>query len=55
YNGLPLAETYIKNFSGDLYNKTLQVRLLKFIRPEMKFDSVQALTKQMQEDLKFCC
>ncbi|MDE6003904.1 MAG: bifunctional riboflavin kinase/FAD synthetase [Oscillospiraceae bacterium] len=54
YNGLPLAETYIKNFSGDLYDKNLQVRLLKFIRPEMKFDSVQALTNQMQEDLKFC-
>lgn len=54
YNGSPLAETYIKNFSGNLYDKILQVQLLKFIRPEMKFNSIQALMQQMQEDLKFC-
>lgn len=54
YQGMPLAETYIKNFSGDLYHSRIQVILLKFIRPEMQFDSVQALMKQMQEDLKSC-
>ena len=52
YHGLPLAETYIKNFSGDLYGKQLSVRLLKFIRPEMKFASVEALTEQMTKDLQ---
>ncbi|MBR1555491.1 MAG: riboflavin biosynthesis protein RibF [Oscillospiraceae bacterium] len=52
YQGLPLAETYIKDFSGDLYEKQVSVRLLRFIRPEMKFDSVQALTEQMTKDLQ---
>lgn len=52
YQGFPLAETYLKGFSGDLYGLDLQVKLLKFIRPEQKFDSVEALTAQMQIDLK---
>jgi len=52
YQGLPLAETYIENYSGDLYGKWVTVRLLKFIRPEMKFDSVQDLMKQMTKDLQ---
>ena len=52
YQGLPLAETYIEGFSGDLYGKFLNVKLLRFIRPEMKFDSVQALTEQMTKDLQ---
>ncbi|MBR0485069.1 MAG: riboflavin biosynthesis protein RibF [Oscillospiraceae bacterium] len=52
YQGLPLAETYIEGFSGDLYEKWPSVNLLRFIRPEMKFDSVQALTEQMTKDLQ---
>ncbi|MBR1528960.1 MAG: riboflavin biosynthesis protein RibF [Oscillospiraceae bacterium] len=52
YQGLPLAETYIEDFSGDLYGKFLTVRLLRFIRPEMKFASVKALTEQMTKDLQ---
>ena len=52
YNGLPLAETYIRNFSGNLYGKQVHVRLMRFIRPEMKFASVEALTEQMTKDLQ---
>ncbi|MDE6087036.1 MAG: riboflavin biosynthesis protein RibF [Oscillospiraceae bacterium] len=52
YQGLPLAETYLRGFSGDLYGIELQVKLLTFIRPERKFDSIQALTAQMQKDLE---
>ncbi|MBQ4378371.1 MAG: hypothetical protein II821_04150 [Treponema sp.] len=52
YQGIPLAETYLKGFSGDLYGKKPAVTLLRFIRPEMKFDSVQALTEQMTKDLQ---
>ncbi len=52
YQGLPLAETYIESFSGNLYGQRPIVKLLRFIRPEMKFTSVQALTEQMTKDLQ---
>jgi riboflavin kinase/FMN adenylyltransferase len=50
YNGSPLLETYINDFSGDLYGKRLRVHLLKYIRPEEHFDSLEALKKQMEAD-----
>lgn len=52
YGGKPLAETYISGFSGDIYGRTIQVRLLEFIRPEKKFSSVDELKKQISEDLQ---
>ena len=52
YDGLPLAETYIRDYSGDLYGKWPRVRFLRFIRPEMKFSSVEELNRQMTKDLQ---
>ena len=52
YGGKPLAETYISGFSGDIYGRTIQVRLLEFIRPEKKFGSVEELKAQIAEDLQ---
>ena len=52
YGGAPLAETYIHGFSGDLYGSPLQVRLKRFIRPEMRFGSVEELKKQIGADMK---
>ncbi len=46
------AETYIYNFDEDVYGKFIEVRLKEFIRPEMKFDSIEALTAQIKSDLK---
>ena len=54
YQGMPLAETYIEGFSGDLYGQTLQVVLWHFLRPEQKFTSVEELMAQMQKDLQAC-
>ncbi len=51
YDGVPLAETYIMDFAGDVYGRTLQVALHRFLRGERKFASVAALTEQMQRDL----
>lgn len=44
-------ETYILDFDEDIYGKEIEVRLLKFLRPEKKFDSLEALKKQLEEDV----
>jgi riboflavin kinase/FMN adenylyltransferase len=46
----PLLETYLFDFSGDLYGKHLAVELVAYLRPEMEFDSVDALKAQMAKD-----
>lgn len=46
----PLAETYIADFSGNLYGKRIPVSLLKFLRPEQKFDSLERLKDQILSD-----
>lgn len=52
YNGIPLAETHIIGFSGDLYGRRIQTNIREFIRPEQKFDSVDELKRQIAEDMK---
>lgn len=49
-NGAPLLETFVFDFSGDLYGKTLGVELAGFIRGEARFDSAEALIAQMDRD-----
>jgi len=44
------AEVHLLNWSGDLYGKTLAVHLHSFLRPEQKFDSLDALKAQIQQD-----
>lgn len=51
-DGKPLAETYIDGFSGDIYGRKIQVKLIEFIRPEMKFASVSELKKQISRDVR---
>ncbi len=46
------VETYIYDFDEDIYDKLIEVRLKKFIRPEMKFDSIEDLKIQIQNDLE---
>lgn len=45
-----LLEPYFFDFSGDLYGREIEVALHHFLRPEAKFDSIEALTAQMAED-----
>ena len=44
------VEVHLLDWSGDLYGKTLTVSLEKFLRPEQKFASLDALKKQIQAD-----
>lgn len=46
----PLAETYIMDFSGNLYGQQLSVYFFDFIRPETKFGSIDELKKQIALD-----
>ena len=46
------VESYILDYSGDLYDRTITVELLKLLRPEQKFDSLQALQSQIALDQK---
>lgn len=46
------VETFIYDFNEDVYGKELEVYLLYFKRSEMRFDSVDALMKQMSEDIE---
>lgn len=50
--GYVSIETYLYNFNEDLYGKYIEVDLLKFSRPEMKFSSVEELKNQMEKDLE---
>ena len=45
------VETYIYNFNESVYGEELEVYLLSFKRPEMRFESVEALKQQMAEDI----
>ena len=47
-----LLEVNLFNFSGNLYNKSLNVSFYSFIRSEKKFNDHQDLIKQIEKDLK---
>jgi riboflavin kinase/FMN adenylyltransferase len=49
-NGAPLLEVFLFGFEGDLYGAELDVAFISFIRDELKFDSVDALVRQMNDD-----
>jgi riboflavin kinase/FMN adenylyltransferase len=45
-----LLEPYFFDFEGDLYGRTIEVELISFIRPEEKFDTIEALKARMALD-----
>lgn len=45
------VESYLYDFEGDMYGKHVEVYLHKFRRPERRFDSLEALREQLQEDI----
>jgi riboflavin kinase/FMN adenylyltransferase len=49
-NPLPTLEVHLLDWSGNLYGQTLSVKLKKFLRPEQKFSSLDALKAQITAD-----
>ena len=49
-NGAPLLEVFLFDFKGDLYGQALDVAFIAFIRDEMKFEGIEPLIRQMDDD-----
>jgi riboflavin kinase/FMN adenylyltransferase len=45
------VETYLFDYDNDLYGEIIEVELYDYVRPEMKFGSLEELTRQMREDI----
>jgi len=43
-------EVHFLDFDNDLYDQKLTVSILKYLRPEQKFESIDLLTKQLEKD-----
>ena len=48
--GAPTIEAHVLDFSGDLYGKRVAVEYLHFIRPEVRFGSLDELKAQIARD-----
>ncbi|WP_336294557.1 bifunctional riboflavin kinase/FAD synthetase [Bartonella sp. CB169] len=51
-DGVPLLETYLFDFNGDLYGESCTVSFLHFLRKQEKFHGLEPLIAQMQRDEK---
>ena len=49
-NGAPLLETYLFGFDGDLYGQEIDVAFVGWIRAEKRFEGIDALVRQMDDD-----
>ena len=49
--GGPSVEVHLLDFSGDLYGKSLRLHLMERLRPEQRFDGLEALKAQIDQDV----
>ncbi len=50
-DAVPNLETFLLDFSGDLYGAELSVALVAWLRPELAFGDLDALIRQMRQDV----
>ncbi|MCU1494408.1 MAG: ribF [Acidimicrobiaceae bacterium] len=53
-HGHRLLEAYVLDFAGDLYGELVTVTLGHFVRPQLRFDDVEALVAQLGVDVAAC-
>ena len=46
-----VIEVHIPSFKGDLYDRQLEIRFVRFLRDEKHFDSLEELRKQIKADI----
>ncbi len=51
--GIVSVETNIIDFAEDVYDENIEIMFYHFQRPEMKFDSIEKLSAQLQNDIEF--
>ena len=51
-SGQVTIEAHVLDAEPDLYGKQAKLQLLQFLRPEIRFDSVKALSEQIQRDIQ---
>ncbi|NQW24402.1 MAG: bifunctional riboflavin kinase/FAD synthetase [SAR202 cluster bacterium] len=49
-----LVEVFIMDFSADLYGKTVGIEFIKKVRDQEKFDGLDSLIKQINQDVDDC-
>ena len=49
-----LVEVFVMDFNADLYGKTIGVEFIKKVRDQEKFDGLDALIKQIHQDVDDC-
>jgi riboflavin kinase / FMN adenylyltransferase len=50
--GVVLLEVFLFDFTGDLYDRSLDVAVIAWVRPEFTFDTVDDLIRRMEEDCR---
>lgn len=48
--GKPTIEAHLLDYDGDLYGRRARVEYLRFLRPERRFESLEALSEQLSRD-----
>jgi riboflavin kinase/FMN adenylyltransferase len=47
-----VLEIYVLDFNRDIYGENVEVRFVRYLRPERKFDNLEALVRQIDADVQ---
>ena len=47
-----VLEIHLFDFNRDIYGQDVEVRFFKFLRPEKKFENLDALVQQIRKDVE---